>query len=188
MIPTVARMRRMLVGGLLLAWAAAAGAATYHGDLFPIPTRGRLDPATGYADVRTGRWIIKPTKDSNGLHPETEGVWIFVSDTERFRVEPEQLVASKSGTRFRMRDPRATRGVRSLDLRHLYDGRWTIQLRLVQVDLSALMLTSRVCQSIAVIIGDDDAFEGAVLARVGGRGGRRVKADGVCQPGDWPWL
>jgi hypothetical protein len=183
-------MQRILAAAVLLAWAAVAGAATYHGVLAAYPTRGRIDTTTGAADVRTGWWEFKLAANSNGIDPAHEGVWVFLGDTERYRVEPEALVVTKHGKRFRYRNAGATRGIRALDLRATRHGTWVIRLRFVGVDLSSLLLTCSVCQPMAVIVGDDDAFDGALLTRRGcpANPGRRLAYADQCSPGDWPWL
>ena len=142
----------------------------FHGLLDIHPALGRIDKNVGIGKVQIKRWDLVLRNDSNGIFPTREQVLIAIGDSERLVVPPGTIRSSPNGKRFTYRDPKATRGVRSLQLRQYTKGCigkacYHVSLALVQVDFSALVIGSPVCSPMAIIIGDDDGFSDVALTR-----------------------
>jgi hypothetical protein len=186
--PRVARMTRPVLALCAVLLAGIAHAETFHGTLLPVPAKGTLDTATGFGTLTAKKWVVTLNPSSNGIAPQLEPVYVFFGDVDRLAVPVGGFRALRNGRLFKYRKPDETRGVRAMDLKAQRDGRWLVKLQIVGVDLSTLLLNPTVCQSLAIVVGDDDAFEGLALERLGGRDGTRVKAAGTCAASDWPWL
>lgn len=181
-------MTRFVLALCLALLAQPVLAETFHGTLLPVPAKGTLDTHTGFAALSAKKWVVTLNPGSNGIAPQLEPVYVFFGDVDRLAVPVGAFRTLRNGKLFKYRKPDETRGVRAMDLKAQRDGRWLVKLQLVGVDLSTLLLNPTVCQSVALVVGDDDFFEGLSLQRVGGRDGAKLKAAGTCAASDWPWL
>jgi hypothetical protein len=191
---------RRLVGlfASLLTLAAVprleAAAPIYHGVLAVRPAGGGFDKNTGDASLRVKNWILQLRHDTNGIAPDREPIQVDIGDTEQFFVPAGQMHASRNGKRFTYRNPRTSRGVRSLAIQRIKnDPSGTVQYRVafsvVGVNLSSLVTSYPLCTPLAVIVGDDDGFSGVELDRPGGFNGSRVRVAGACiSETNWPWV
>jgi hypothetical protein len=64
-----------------------------------------------------------------------------------------------------------------------------VRVEVVGADLYALVVNPlELCQPLAIIIGDDDAFQGVKLQRPGSPRSVRIVARSMCTAAQWPWL
>jgi hypothetical protein len=180
----------------LLALPVLAGAQSpiappeFHGVLEVLPTRGRIDPATGNSTFTIRRWRFLPSPDSNGIFPDQEPILIVVDTPNQLFIPAGLVKRSRNGRVFRYRPsaggPPAVRSFRMM--RHA-DGTYRVQLSVKAVPLEPLRTISSMCLSVAFIVGDDDAFKGAQFQRPGLLS-PKLSIVRPCDPsGDgWPWL
>jgi hypothetical protein len=173
--------------------AYAQGAPVYHGALTIRPARGGIDKSTGIGSLRVNNWDLLLVSDSNGIAPDREPIMIAIGETERLVIPAGQVRASRNGKKFTFRNPEVPRGVRFFQMRQLKDSggaqaRYRVRFSLVGIDLSGLLIEFPVCKSLAVIVGDDDGFEGIDLDRPGGFSRSKVRVLGACQAQEWPWI
>jgi hypothetical protein len=183
--------------GLAVLWSGAAAhaqAPLYHGSLQIRTARGTVDRSKGTGSLRVNNWDLVLVSDSNGIFPDREPVIIAIGETERLVIPAGELKPSKNGKQFTFRNPKVDRGVRFFQIRQLKtapgdtNARYRVRFNLVGIDLSGLLIEYPLCKSLAVIVGDDDGFEGVWFDRPGGFNGHKVKTDGTCPPADWPWV
>lgn len=193
----LALMRAVLgwiVGVALLAPPSATFAQSggvsplYHGILEVRRSRGLIHPQTGSAKLKVSGWTLRTSGDSNGVSPDREPILIAIGE-QTFRLQSGDLKASARGRRFSYRAPsEVRRGVRSLRMRARRDGSYRLTLKLFDLDLSRLILNSPSCVPMAIIIGDDDGFSGAIFDRRS-VANSRLTVVGPCTPEeDWEWL
>ena len=196
--PMLAALVMLLAGR---ASAQVAASPVFHGLLAIRPAVGTIDKRMGIGSLRVKNWDLKLLPDSNGIEPTQDQILIAVGDAERLVLQAGSVKASRNGTRFTYRDPKATRGIRSLRIVQYKNGCiglacYRVSFSLVQVDVSALLIASPVCTPMAVIIGDDDGFSQVQLVRPNLVGsGYHVRppcqAGPTCscpaQGGSWPW-
>jgi len=192
-------LRTLAVVGSLVALLAIPVTArsqtgpVYHGVLAARPARGSFNQR-GIATLRVRNWGLNLTPDSNGIAPDKEQIIIAIGDGERLVIPAGQVRASKSGKRFTYRNPKADRGVRQLQIRRIKDdgdgtARYRVNFSLVGIDLSFLLTNFPLCTSTAIIVGDDDGFEGLWFTLPGQFHSTTVRVTGVtCQTQDWPWI
>jgi hypothetical protein len=178
----------VLAGG-----SAHAQSPVYHGTLTIRPARGTIDRTTGIGSLRVKKWDLLEAFDSNGIAPDREPIIIAIGETERLVIPAGQVSASRNGKVFTFRNSKVSRGVRFFQMRQLKNtggakARYRVRFSLVGIDLSGLLLEYPLCKSLAVIIGDDDGFEGVDLDRPGGFGRSKVRVLGACVADEWPWL
>jgi hypothetical protein len=184
-----------LLVGLLTGLVAPSGAVApvFHGQLDIKPALGSINPTYGIASLRVKNWKLILTLNSNGIYPTREGVIIAIGSAEQLVIPASGIRASRNGRRFTFRDPKASRGVRTFQLRQYSNcpGKacYHLAFTLVGIDLSTLVLSYPFCSPMAVLVGDDDGFSGVEFDRPEGFSGSRVKIDGTCTPSTgWPWL
>jgi hypothetical protein len=177
----------------LLVWATPllAGPPVYHGILGVRPAGGGIDRDTGVIGLNVAKWNFRLDPGSDGLFPADEPVVIALGETEQFLLPAGSLVPNAKGTRFTYRNPdrKVARGIRLFQVWQLKDGTWNVKFKIAGLQASRLTFEFPVCESMAVIIGDDDGFTGVELTRPGGLSGKRVKLRGACDDVEgWPWL
>lgn len=185
-----------LVAAVVFAFAgtdAHAQAPLYHGVLRIRPARGAIDKANGIGSLTVNNWDLLLSLDSNGIAPDREPVIVAIGETERLVIPAGEVRASRTGKVFTFRSPKVPRGVRFFQMRKLKDSggaqaRYRVRFSLVGIDLSSLLIEFPLCKSLAVIVGDDDGFEGVDLDRPGGFSRSKVRVLGACQAEEWPWV
>jgi hypothetical protein len=178
---------------LLVGVEARAQAPLYHGTLTIRPARGGLDKENGIGSLRVNNWDLLISLDSNGVYPDREPIIVALGETERLVIPAGQVRASRNGKVFTFRNPKVPRGIRMFQMRKLKDSagaqaRYRVRFSVVGIDLSGLLIEFPLCKSLAVIIGDDDGFEGVDLDRPGGFSRSKVRILGACQAQEWPWV
>ena len=99
------------------------------------------------------------------------------------------LTRSRNGKVFRYHAPAGAgpRGINSFRIARRANGSYLVSFTLIGVDMSVLVLNTPVCQPMAVIVGDDDGFRGALLARPHFK--RRVAIPKACDASNHcPWI
>jgi hypothetical protein len=183
-----------LAAAVLLAGAeAGAQAPLYHGTLTIRPARGGIDKANGIGSLKVNNWDLLLNFNSNGIFPDREPIIVAIGETERLVIPAGEVRASRNGKVFTFRNPKVPRGVRFFQMRKLKDSagaqaRYRVRFSLVGIDLSGLLIEFPLCKSLAVIVGDDDGFEGVDLDRPGGFARSKVRVLGACQAQEWPWV
>lgn len=183
----------VLVVALLVSSATPlwAGVPIYHGQLAVGAARTTIDDASGNVVMTVRNFLFRPDLGSNGMFPAEEQVTIGLG-IDSLLLPAGSLVPNKKGTKFTYRSP----GGRDRDITFFRmsltpAGDWKVKFKVVGMSLSQLTIVSPSCESLAVIVGDDDAFSGVTLARktnlFGEFIGKRVKLQGACEPEDWPW-
>jgi hypothetical protein len=174
--------------------AHAQGEPLYHGTLTIRPARGGIDKSSGIGSLRVNNWDLLLISASNGIAPDREPVMVAIGETERLVIPAGEMRASRNGKTFTFRNPRVgERGIRFLQMRQLRDNggalaRYRVRFSLVGIDLSGLLIEFPLCKSLAIIVGDDDGFEGVDLDRPGGFSKSKVRVLGSCQAQEWPWV
>src|SRR5205085_8496401 len=111
--------------------------------------------------------------------------------TEQFTV-PGPLKASRSRRTFAYRAQRgsATRGVQMFRITLRNDGYYNVRFTLVGVDMSPLETTVPWCVPLAIIVGDDDFFNGVSLDSPGLFTSKHVVVKSSCNLDNsaWPWI
>ena len=191
-------MRLLLAAGLVAAVVLAATdghaqAPLYHGKLTIRPARGGIDKSNGIGSLTVNNWDLLLGLDSNGIAPDREPVIVAIGETERLVIPAGEVRASRNGKVFTFRNPKVPRGIRFFQMRKLKDSggalaRYRVRFSVVGIDLSSLLIEFPLCKSLAVIVGDDDGFEGVDLDRPGGFSRSKVRVLGACQAQDWPWV
>jgi hypothetical protein len=178
--------------------AHAQGEPLYHGTLTIRPARGGIDKSSGIGSLKVNNWDLFLGLDengvvSNGIAPDREPVMIAIGETERLVIPAGEVRASRNGKTFTFRNPKVgERGIRFFQMRQLRDNggalaRYRVRFSLVGIDLSGLLVEFPLCKSLAIIVGDDDGFEGVDLDRPGGFSKSKVRVLGSCQAQVWPW-
>ena len=188
------RVARHVLALLLAIWAGTAAAqvttpeALYHGVLTVNPARGTLDLVTGNALLKAGHWRADLNPETNGMFPDREPI-LFAIGEEIFRLPDDMMRSSRKGKMFSYRaKPAPERGIGSLRLQRRRNGSWSITFDLRGVELSALFVDNPVCKPLALIVGDDDFFNGVLLSRAPPASTHlRIPSD--CDAtGGWPWI
>lgn len=192
-------MMRVLVAVALAAAVVLVGvdaraqAPLYHGALTIRPAQGGIDKANGIGSLTVNNWDLLLSPNSNGIAPDREPVIVAMGETERLVIPAGEVRASRNGKVFTFRSPKVPRGIRFFQMRKLKDdggaqARYRVRFSLVGIDLSSLLIEFPLCKSLAVIVGDDDGFEGVDLDRPGGFSRSKVRVLGACQAQEWPWV
>jgi hypothetical protein len=177
----------------LAATAARAQISTgatpvYHGELDIRPAVGTIDGETGIGTLRVHGWRLVLKDDSNGIYPDKEPVVVALGE-ESYVLPAGSLSRSRNGKVFRYRAPAGTgpRGFLSFRIARRANGSYLISFALIGIDMSPLVLKTPVCQPMAVIVGDDDGFRGALLVRPHFK--RHIAIPRGCDASnDWPWI
>jgi hypothetical protein len=179
---------------VLVGVEARAQEPLYHGTLTIRPARGTLDKANGIGTLRVNNWDLAVPLNSNGIFPDREPIIVALGETERLVIPAGEVRASRNGKVFTFRNPKVPRGIRFFQMRKLKSNptveqaRYRVRFSLVGIDLSGLLIEFPLCKSTAVIIGDDDGFDGIDLDRPGGFSRSKVRVLGQCQAQEWPWV
>jgi len=178
----------LLVSSATSLWA---GVPIYHGQLAVGAARTTIDDGSGEIVMTVRNFLFRPDLGSNGMSPATEPLTIGLG-LDSLILPAGSLVPNKKGTRFTHRSPGGRdRDIVFFRMALTKSGAWKIRFKIIGISLSQLTIVSPACESLAVIIGDDDAFSGVTLARktnvFGEFVGKRVKLQGACVPEDWPW-
>jgi len=193
-------MQKTLAGALALiafalgepaARAQAVSGATpvHHGTLKIRPAAGSFDTNTGNATLRARRWRIEPSADSNGIFPDREEIVVALGK-DSFDLPAGSLQPNRSGKvlRYRASPDAVSRGIRSFRIARRSNGTYLVSFVVVGLNLSGLVTAfPSDCTPVAVIIGDDDGFSGAILTRSSFRS-PRVTLPRSCSLTNWPWL
>ena len=134
------------------------------------------------------RWRLVLAETSNGIFPDKEPIVVALGE-ESYVLAAGSLTPSRNGKVFRYRASAdaGPRGFRSFRIARRANGSYRVSFTLIGVDLSALVLQTPVCQPMAVIVGDDDGFRGALLTRPDFK--RHVGIARACDASnDWPWI
>jgi len=178
----------LLVSSVKPLWA---GVPIFHGQLAIGAARTTIDDASGNVVMTVRNFLFRPDLSSNGMFPAEEPITIGLG-IDSLVLPAGALVPNKKGTKFTYRSP----GGRERDIVFFRmsltpSGDWKVKFKVIGMSLSQLTIVSPMCESLAVIVGDDDAFSGVTLARktnlFGEFVGKRVKLQGACTPEDWPW-
>ena len=181
----------LILGLAVPASAQIATSATpvYHGVLDVQRAHGTIDPATGTATVKVGRWRFLVRDVSNGIYPDLEPIDIAIGE-QNFTLPAGTLRAKRRGRVFFFRAPKADtmQPVRLLRITRLGDHTYAVRFTLQGVELSQLILQDPVCMPTAVLVGDDDAFAGVLYTRPTFES-HRLTIPSDCPIGtDWPWI
>ncbi len=183
-----------LAVALVLAAAAPAARAQvstatpiHHGRLLIRGAAGRIDDSTGIGTLRVRRWLLTLAAGSNGIFPGQEPVVVALGE-ESYLLPAGSLVPSRNGKVFHYRAPAdaGPRAIRSFRIAQRAGGSYRVSFSLIGLDLSRLVLETPVCMPLAVIVGDDDGFTGADLARPHFHA--RVTVPRACNVNSWPWI
>jgi hypothetical protein len=173
---------------LLVAASLAAAQAPVHHGLLRIAkaSRGRIDLNSGYAKFAIPGWEFLISADSDGIDPAAERVLIAVAE-EQFLLPPGSLRASRNGKRYTYR---GTSGIRSLKIVRTSGSSLRIRAKLADVNLARVVLTDEAqCLPFAVVIGNDDGFDGVFFDRPKPFPSTRLAVLSRCDAaGEWPWL
>jgi hypothetical protein len=182
-----------LAVALTLAGPARAQISTsatpiYHGELDIRPAVGTIDGSTGIGTLHVRGWRLVLAETSNGIFPDREPVVVALGE-ESFMLPAGSLTRSRSGRVFRYHAAAGAgpRGFTSFRIARRANGSYRVTFTLIGIDMSPLVLATPVCQPMAVIVGDDDGFRGALLSRPNFK--RRVFIPRGCDASnDWPWI
>jgi len=186
----------LLVATAVAAASAPASACTqqvvakYHGQLFVKRAVGTLDRQSGTASLRVRHWTAKLEPDSDGLCLDQEPIVIAMGDTEQFTV-PSPLVSSHRGRMFTYRAQKGTpgRGLRMLRIMLRQDGLYDLRFTLDGIEMSRLNTEDPICLPLAIIIGDDDFFNGIGFSSPS-FSSKRLVVPTSCpiDNSQWPWI
>jgi hypothetical protein len=198
LIPLVGRaynrqmLRFLFAAALVVGLGAPAGAqvpdAVYHGELDVLPSVGKFDYDTGVASLKLRKWRFLVVTDSNGLAPDQETIVVLVGENS-FPLPPGALKRSRNGKVFSYKaakdDPSPLRALRMRNRGYFY----TFNVTLRDVPLGTLTTNDGVCLPVALLVGDDDAFNGGVFRRPGFTVDATVKQLRIQRscPVPWPW-
>ena len=183
----VVRLLWCLVGLLVTVSVAAAQVPVHHGLLrIAKASRGRIDLNTGEATFAVPGWEFLISADSDGIDPANERVLIAVAE-EQFLLPAGSLRASRNGKKYTYR---GTTGIRFLKIVRVSDSSLRIKAKLSDVNLARVVLSDEAqCLPFAVIIGNDDGFDGVFFDRPKPFPSRRLAVLSRCDAADeWPWL
>ncbi len=175
---------------LLVAAPAPAQVSTatpiFHGKLLVRGSGGSVNNSTGIGTLGIRRWPFSLADGSNGIFPGQEPVVVAIQE-ESYLLPAGSLTPSRNGRVFRYRAPTdaGPRAIRSFRIA----GRGThykVSFSLIGLDLSPLVLNTPVCMPMAVIVGDDDGFTGALVAQPGFH--KHVLVRKACDVNSWPWI
>jgi hypothetical protein len=177
----------LMLAGPARAQISTSATPTHHGELDIRPAVGTIDGSTGIGTLRVRSWRLVLADTSNGIFPDREPVVVALGE-ESFRLDAGSLTPSRNGKVFRYRAPdAASRGITSFRIVRRANGSYLVSFTLIGVDMSLLVLNTPVCQPMAVIVGDDDGFRGALLRRPHFK--RHVAIPRACDASnDWPWI
>jgi hypothetical protein len=165
--------------------------AKYHGVLSIRRATGSIDRDTGSGTIKVRRWIALATPDTNGIFPDQEAALITVGlNEDSFPLAAGSLKKSRSGRVFSYRARKSDPGrLRSFRFWLQKDGSYGIRFALSGVELSRLRREDPICVPIAVIIGDDDFFNGISLTSPSFTS-KKVVVPSSCEVStdDWPWV
>jgi hypothetical protein len=182
-------VRVLVAVALLLATAslAAAQAPIYHGRLRTVPAgAGRIDLNSGDATFTVRGWEFLISADSDGVDPAAERVLIAVAE-EQLLLPAGSLRASKNGKKYVYR---GKTGVRLLKIVRNGPSSLKFTAKLSDVNLARLVISDQeLCLPFAIIIGDDDGFQGVRFDRPKPFPSPRITLPGFCEANieDWPW-
>ena len=192
--PTMGSMRRLLTVGIVavvlaLSTSSRAGSAPiYHGKLDIIPSGGRIDRrGGGVATVKAKLWRFTLAAGTNGISPASERVVLNLG-AGQWAADPGEMVETKKGGVWNY-TPKAKRGPRAIAMLRLKlepDGTYSFRFRITGADMSQLNTEDPVCDPFALIIGDDDAFDGVLLTSPSFVSTKLRVAD-RCSATAWPW-
>ncbi len=159
----------------------------FHGILTVNPGRGKLDLETGNGILKASRWQFDLYPDTNGIFPDQEPLLLSIGE-ENFRLAAGKLTTRNQRVYSYVAKPAPERGIRMLRLMRHTDGSWGVRFVLQGIDLSAMFVNDPVCRPLALIVGDDDFFNGVKLTRKS-VSSRRVRIPSDCDVGGgWPWI
>ena len=184
----------------LLAWAFASGVGSaqtdlpppvYHGVLEVEHASGSIARPSGMASVHVPGWPFQlDPEQSNGIFPATEAVEVAIGTDSRFVLAAGSLKASRNGRKFTFRQKlrKGVAGIRMIQIVRQPDQTYTVRFAVSGVDLQGLQREDPVCMPVAVIVGDDDGFQGVFFSSPTFTS-HRLRTVGKCDAtGDWPWL
>jgi hypothetical protein len=183
----------MLVLALLLVAATAAAQPSpiadpvFHGVLGVRPSRGAFDPESGIASLTLRSWRFLLYPDSNAIFPDQEPIVIDIGENS-LPLAAGMLVPSRNGKTFTYRaaPEDTTQPIRLLRIKQTKrSDTYRISLTLRDLDFRDLINNDGDCLPIAVIIGDDDGFNGGIFTRPS-FGSRRLRIPRSCVS-PWPW-
>jgi len=167
--------------------------AVFHGVLDVLPARGRFDYDTGDTSITVRRWRFLPSPDTNGVFPDKEPILIAMGDN-MFLLPAGSVVASHHGKWFHYRAPRGTPppAILSFSMKLRKEGSYGVNFHIDGAEFSRLGLEDGFCVPTAVLIGDDDGFNGCTFTRPGflkSVRSPRIRIPGKsCIPAEWTWL
>jgi hypothetical protein len=194
-------MRRAALALLIWALASAGASAqtvdlpppTYHGVLEVGRASGSIERPSGVSSLHVPGWQFQlDPEQSNGIFPATEPVEVAVgpSATNKFALPAGSLKASRNGKRFTFRQKlhKGQAGIRMIQIALRPDGTYTVRFTVNGIVLDGLETQDPVCLPLAVIVGDDDGFQGVNFTSPTFTS-HRLRIAGKCNAtGDWPWL
>ena len=185
----------LLAGPRMASAQTSTVEAKYHGLLDVRQAGGSIDRATGTGMIRVQRWTARVNTDSNGIFPDQEPV-VFAAKVggsdENFMLPAGMMKKSRNGKVFSYRAAPGTvqRGVRTFRMKLRPDGVfYDVRFILVGVEMSILKFQDPLCVPFAIIIGDDDFFNGISLTSPS-FASRRLEIPSSCtvDTNDWTWI
>jgi len=182
----------VFVAGFRMAAAQSAPTPKYHGILSIRRATGTIDRTTGDGTLKVRKWTALLTPDTNGVEPATEPISVSIGlNGDSYALPAGALKASKSGRVFvyKTKPGEVTKGLKAFRFWRQRDGSYGIRFTLVGVSFAELRTEDPVCMPLAVIVGDDDFFNGVTLTSPSFFS-KRVIATQSCpvNVSDWPWL
>ena len=188
---------RVAIALLLLAGGRTASAQVdptalpvYHGFLSVRRAGGTIDRSTGTGTLHVPRWtLLLATEVTNGIVPDQQDLVVAMAD-ENFTLPAGSLKPSRKGKVFTFKAAPGTvqRGIRNLRLWLRSDGSYGIRFTVAGVELSRLKNENGYCVPFAIIIGDDDFFDGVFFASPSFFSRRVVLTGCQVDSSDWPWI
>ena len=165
--------------------------AKYHGILSIRRAAGTIDRTNLTGMIRVQSWTALVTPDTNGLFPDQEPLLISAGDNNDFTLPAGMLKASRSRRSFSYKAPRgsAPRGLRSFRIWLRRDGSYGMRFTLAGIELSLLKNQDPLCMPLAILIGDDDFFNGVTFTSPSFESKRLVVPKSCpISNDDWPWI
>ena len=175
----------LAIAGTAEAQPSPIAEPVYHGILEVRRSLGSFDPDTGIASLKIRSWRFLLNPDTNQILPDQEPIVVDISENS-LPLAAGMLTRSRNGKVFTYKAARedTTQPIRSLRIKQTRDA-YRVSMTLRGLDFRSLINNDGSCLPIAVIIGDDDGFNGGIFTRPGFESRRLRIARGCISA--WPW-